>query len=178
MSNNSKILLPRVRLSFPSLFRFSTFGGDSTEKYDATFILDNAEHKTVIASIQSQIAVMVKEAFKTKTLPADKICLKDGSDSGREELEGKMVIKASTKKRPMVLGKDKAPITEEDNIIYGGCYVNAVISLWPQDNQWGRRLNASLLGVQFHSDGEAFGDAGIGAEAFDAFPDAEDDIAF
>jgi hypothetical protein len=100
--------------------------------------------------------------------------LKDGDESGREELEGKMVIKASTKKRPMIIGKDKAPITEDDNIIYGGCYVNAVISLWAQDNSWGKRINATLLGAQFHSDGEPFGDAGIDAGAFDAFPDTEE----
>jgi hypothetical protein len=49
-----------------------------------------------------------------------------------------------------------------------------VISLWAQDNSWGKRINATLLGAQFHSDGEAFGDAGIDAGAFDAFPDAEE----
>jgi hypothetical protein len=172
--SNEKLLLPHVRLSFPSLFRHSVFRGEPSGKFEATFILDKVEHKTLIASIQSQIAAMIKEAFKTKTLPADKLALKDGDESGREELEGKMVIKASTKKRPMIIGKDKAPITEDDNIIYGGCYVNAVISLWAQDNSWGKRINATLLGAQFHSDGEPFGDAGIDAGAFDAFPDAEE----
>lgn len=36
----SKIQLKAVRLSFPSLFQMGSFGGDSTGKYEATFVLD------------------------------------------------------------------------------------------------------------------------------------------
>jgi hypothetical protein len=157
------------------LFRTANFGGESTGKYESTFILDGVEHKTLIASIQSQIAEMIKENFKLKTLPADKICLKNGSDSGREELEGKFTIKGSTKKRPLVIDRDKTPLTEDDERIYAGCMVNGVISLWSQNNEFGKRINCSLLGVQFHSDNSPFGDAGLSPDEFSAFPDAEDE---
>ncbi|MDQ9777799.1 DUF2815 family protein, partial [Acinetobacter baumannii] len=36
--------------------------------------------------------------------------------------------------------------------------------LWCQDNNYGKRINASLRGVQFLKDGEAFAGGGIASE--------------
>lgn len=173
----SKIKIASARLSFPSLFTTAQFGNDDTGKYEATFILDKAEHAQTISQIQAQIDHLLKTELKGK-IPSDKICLKDGDESGRPEFEGKMTIKASTKRRPLVINRDKSPITAEDNIIYAGCYVHAIISLWAQNNQFGKRINASLDGVQFARDGEPFGDGGISANEFDAFGESDDDLAF
>jgi hypothetical protein len=168
----SKIKLQAVRLSFPSLFQQAVFSGESTGKYEATFVLDKKEHAKEIADIQSKIEAMMKETFKSK-IPSDKICLKDGDESGREEFSGKMTLKASTKKRPLVIDRDKTPITEEDNKVYAGCYVNVIFSLWAQSNSYGKRINAQLDGVQFARDGEPFGDGGTSVDEFDAFGDDE-----
>lgn len=170
----SKIKLGNARLSFPSLFQTATFNGDNTGKYEATFILDKVEHADVIAKIKDAINSIMKNDLKSK-LPADKICLKDGDETDRPEFQGKYTIKASTKKRPLVITRDKTPIVEEDNIVYGGCFVNGIVSLWAQNNGFGKRVNAQLEGVQFVKDGEPFGDAGIGIDAFDAFSDDFDD---
>lgn len=173
----SKIKIASARLSFPSLFQTAVFNGEDTGKYEATFILDKVEHAETIKAIQAQIDHLLKTELKGK-LPSDKICLKDGDESGRPEFEGKMTIKASTKRRPLVINRDKSPITVEDNIIYAGCYVHAIISLWAQQNSYGKRINASLDGVQFARDGEPFGDGGISANEFDAFGEFDDDVAF
>lgn len=173
----SKIKIASARLSFPSLFTTAQFGNDDTGKYEATFILDKVEHAETIKGIQAQIDHLLKTELKGK-IPSDKICLKDGDESGRPEFEGKMTIKASTKRRPLVINRDKSPITEADNIVYPGCYVHAIISLWAQNNQFGKRINASLDGVQFARDGEPFGDGGISANEFDAFGDETEEIAF
>lgn len=169
----SKIQLKAVRLSFPSLFQQATFSGESTGKYEATFVLDKKEHAKEIQLIQTQIDALMKETFKGK-IPSDKICLKDGDEAGRDEFSGKMTIKASTKKRPLVIDRDKTPITEDDNKVYAGCYVNAIVSLWAQANSYGKRINAQLDGVQFCRDGEPFGDSGISVDAFDAFGEEDD----
>jgi hypothetical protein len=68
-----------------------------------------------------------------------------------------------------VLHSDKTPLTEADGKPYAGCYVNASIELWAQDNNYGKRVNASLGGVQFARDGDAF--AGGGAASEDEFDD-------
>ena len=81
-----------------------------------------------------------------------------------------MSIKASSTKRPIVIDRDKSPLTEDDNRIYAGCRVNAVIELWAQNNNYGKRINASLLGVQFFKNDEPFADGGKGSLSdFEAF---------
>jgi hypothetical protein len=73
--------------------------------------------------------------------------------------------------------RDRSLITEDDNKLYAGCYVNAIIELWVQDNSYGKRVNANLLGVQFFKDGEPFAD-GVKASAddFDVFETEANDF--
>ena len=53
--------------------------------------------------------------------------------------------------------------------------VNAIIEIWPQDNQFGKRVNASLLGVQFVKDGERLAGGGVAAaDDFEAISGAAD----
>lgn len=169
----SKIKLQNVRLSFPSLFRKASFNGEET-KFEATLLIGKGD--PVIAEIQKAIAEKLKTDLKGAKLAADKICLKDGDDIDYDGYAGCMSIKASNPKRPLVIDNDKTPLSEDDNRIYAGCYVNAVIELWTQNNSWGKRINANLLGVQFFKDGEPFGDGGVSASVddFDAFGDDED----
>ena len=74
-------------------------------------------------------------------------------------LENSYQLAASEKTRPTVVNADKTPLTEEDGVIYDGCYVTAIIQLWAQDNKFGKRINANLIGVQFKGQGEALGSA-------------------
>lgn len=166
----SKIKLHNVRLSFPSLFRKAVFGGDET-KYEGTFLLDKKTHAEVIKKIETGIKAINADKHKGKSLAADKVCLKDGDTIDYDGYAGNMSIKASSTKRPMVIGTDRSPLTEDDGKPYAGCYVNAIVELWGQKNQFGERVNANLLAVQFAKDGEPFGD-GVTASV-DDFDDIE-----
>ena len=170
-----QLQISNVRLSFPNLFSTASFGGEDTGKYDATFILDKAENKGSIKEIQGAIKKLIKENLKGKNPGEDRICLKDGDETERDELQGAFSLKASTKKRPIVIDRDKTPLTEDDNKIYAGSFVNTIITLWTQNNAYGKRVNASLDGVQFCAHGDPFGAPGIDADAFDAFGVADDD---
>jgi len=67
-----------------------------------------------------------------------------------------------------VVDRDRTPLVAADGKPYAGCYVTAIVELWPQDNQYGRRINATLSGVQFERDGDAFGgSAPASADDFD-----------
>ena len=171
----AKITLKNVRISFPSVFRKATFSGEET-KFEATFLLNKKDQSDQIENLEEQIDDLLKEKLKGIKLKADKICLKDGDDIDYAGYAGNMSIKASSAKRPLVLGRDRSPLTEEDGKIYAGCYVNAIIELWAQNNQYGKRINANLLGVQFVKDGEPFAD-GVAASVddFDVFDDLDDD---
>lgn len=164
------IKLNHVRLSFPSLFQKAQFDGTET-KYEATFLLDKVKHAATIKEIEAFIAAKVASDLKGAKVPGNKLCLRDGDEVEYDGYAGHMTLKASTKKRPLVLNKDKSPLTEEDGVVYSGCYVNAIIDLWAQDNQFGKRINATLLGVQFAADGEAFSSGGKSAN-----PDDFDDL--
>lgn len=43
--------------------------------------------------------------------------------------------------------------------LYGGCFVNVAVRVWPQDNQFGRAIRCELIAIQFAEDGTPFGDA-------------------
>lgn len=171
----AKIKLQNVRLSFPSLFRKATFEGTET-KYEATFLLHKEDHADVIAEIKKQIAAGIKENLKGAKVASDKIALKDGDESGRDEYAGHYTLKAANAKRPKVIGRDKSPLAEDDDVIYSGCYVNAVVDPWYQSNAYGKRVNFNLLGVQFFKDGDAFESGSVADD--DDFEEFEGDDDF
>lgn len=152
--SNYKIKLNNVRLSFPSIFNKSEFNGQ-VGKFEATFLMNKESQAKMITDVEAQIALIQKDN-KAKVSP-DKICLKDGEFVDYDGYAGCMSIKAGSNRRPTIIDRDKAPIVEDDNIVYAGCYVNAVIELWYQDNSYGKRVNCNLLGIQFAKDGDTFG---------------------
>lgn len=160
-----KIKLNNVRLSFPSVFKKATFNGEET-KFEATLLINKETQADLVQKVKSAVAEKIKNDLKGAKISADRICFKDGDDIDYDGYADHYSIKAANNKRPLVIDADKTPLTEDDNRIYAGCYVNAIIELWAQDNSWGKRINANLLGVQFAKDGEPFGD-GVGASADD-----------
>lgn len=174
----AKLKLQNVRLSFPSLFHKAVFEGNET-KFEATFLLDKEKHADTIELIKSEISKCIKNNLKGAKLTADRLCLKDGDDFDYAGYAGQMSFKASNVKRPMIIDRDKSQLSEDDERLYAGCYVNAVVELWAQNNGFGKRINANLLGVQFYKDGEPFADGErASAEDFDAFDDEGEDDDF
>lgn len=175
--NNEKgtILVKNVRLSYPHLFEKFAMEGDDEAKarYSGKFLLDKDTHAEEIKAIRRHLMELQKEWFKGK-IGGDKLFFKDGEDSGKEEQEGCWVISAGDpKRRPQVLDKDKSPITEEDDIVYAGCFVHVLIRPWKQNHpKYGKRINANLIGVQFAKDGERFGEEPI--DASEEFDDEDD----
>lgn len=166
-----QITLLNVRLSYPHLFvaKAAQQGGDP--KYSAAFILDKKTQADQIKELQARIEEMIREA-KIKIDP-DKRCLKDGSTKPDSYGDDVFFINASNTVRPQVVDRKKNPLVDADKVIYGGCYVNAVIRLWTQSNQFGKRINASLEVVQFVKDGEPFGRKPV--DVATALPDLDSD---
>lgn len=169
------IKLEGVRLSFPHLFEAHSMEEGQEKKFGATFILDNDTHGKLLDKIESTIDRLALDHWKKKM--HFKTCLRDGNEKAQMDGygDGVMFISASRKTRPAVVDRAVSPIVEEDGIIYAGCFVNATIRLWVQDNKWGKRVNAELRAVQFVKDGESFGAGQVNAEdEFDAVADKVD----
>lgn len=170
--SEQRVVLKNVRLSFPALFRKAKFKGEET-KFEATLLIPK-DDKVNLRKINKLIEAAKAEA-KGK-IKADKICLKDGDESDYDGYEGHMSFKAANNKRPQVMDRDKTPLTEEDGVVYAGCYVNASVGVWVQDNDYGKRINGNLYGIQFVKDGEPFGSGAVDVtDDFDDLGDDEDD---
>jgi len=176
-----KVKLSNVRLAFPELFEAkSGKDGEGEPKFRASFIID--PKNPCLAAIRDAIDAVGKEkwgakweAVKKGIESKDHTCLHDGDNKADYDgYEGNFFVSASNKSRPLVIDADKTPLVQSDGRPYSGCYVNGSIELWAQDNSYGKRINASLRGVQFVRDGEAF--AGGGAASVDEFDSVEDDL--
>ena len=195
-----EVMIKHVRIAFPVLHEPKPFSGGDKESYSALLILDHTEHAADLANLEKAIKALCKEKwgakagamFKAMTAKGN-LCLRDGADKAQYEgFDGNMYIstRAKVSDKPLVIDRNKQPLTEDSGKPYSGCYVNVKIVLWPQDNQYGQRINAQILGVQFDSDGEAFSGGGTAsADDFeemeavdegvdDLFGETEDDVAF
>ncbi|WP_419618367.1 ssDNA-binding protein [Thiolapillus sp.] len=157
----SKIVLKNVRLSYPELFTPGSFEGVSTGKYSATFMIPKTdEYKDLISKIGTTIKSLIAENGGVR-IASDRICFRDGDQSGKEDYEEHWTLRASTKKgRPPQLLKPSLdlndPITEADGLLLAGCYVSASLRIWYQQN-YGRRINAELLAIAYVGPGEPLG---------------------
>ena len=155
-------------------FKTEQYAGEDTEKYAATFLIPKSDTKTVTAIEQACKQALVEKYGEGKVPKGFKMPLVDGDEKEYQGYADHVCIKASTKKRPTLVNRDKTPIVEEDGILYGGCYVNVSIDLWVMDNAYGKKVLASLNAIQFVKDGEAFGTKSEGADCFESLDDDDD----
>lgn len=88
---------------------------------------------------------------------ADKTCIHDGdAKPDWDGFAGNLYIAASSKKAPSVRNRDATVITEADGVFYSGCMCDLYLDLWAMDNQFGKRINCTLRGVQFRANADAF----------------------
>lgn len=179
----AKIKLQNVRLSFPNLFTAKKQDADSSSPptFSAGFLIDPSDKQ--IKMIEDAMIQVAKDKWNTKwetvykgMKVSDKLALHDGDTKAQYAgYEGMMFINANNPVRPLVLDRDKSPLTEQDGKPYGGCYVNVSLEIWAQDNKFGKRINASLGGVQFVRDGDRFGGGSSADESdFDELAEGAD----
>jgi len=173
-----KLKLKNTRLAFPTLFEAKTVNGEGKPAFSASFLLDPADPQ--VEMLNQAIDAVAKEKWGAKAdailkqmRAQDKVCLHDGDlKANYDGFPGSLYVSSRSATRPLVIDADKTPLSEQDGKPYAGCYVNCSIELWAQDNNYGKRINASLRGVQFRRDGDAF--AGGGAASEDEFDNIAD----
>lgn len=179
MADSDEIKLERVRLSFPDIWKAKSIKPGDEPKFSASLLLDKEAHAAEIKHLKAIIWGLAISALggKEKAIEVIKkgnIALHEGSDKTYDGYgEHNMYLTASTTRRPAVIDRDRTPLAEDDRKPYPGCYVNAVVRVWPMNNNFGKRINCELLGIQFVADGEPFGPSPFNPD--DHFENLEED---
>ena len=185
---SKKIMLRNVRLSYEHIFTPTKFDDTQEAKYSATFIIpkDHADLPAMKRAMMEAGAETFASDFTGKGWPKGYTCsLKDADvdTNGLGEVlaeknaayAGCYILEANSTRRPVAVNRDKSAVTEDDGIIYSGCYVNA--SLAAAGYTFGKMkkgVKCYLNGVQFVKDGDRFGsDATNDFDALDG-EDGED----
>lgn len=197
-----KLMIQNARVSFANgLFTATALEEGQTKKFGADFIIDDkttvlevrADGSKVKTTLKAAELAVANEAKKGKgqewldDLEASKKSYRNGNKrknkSGEvyEGYEGRWYVTAKNATRPTLLDKGRQPVTEEDGVIYSGCYVNVSMDLYANTVPKRQGVFAGLKGVQFAGDGDSFGGGGGTARAdeFDEVTEGADadDIA-
>lgn len=196
--------LNNVRLSFPKLDDpdYFTPGTKSrpTEKrrWSASFHIHKTDPQK--AAVDAALKKLAEEKWAAKAntnllniLPDPKGCC--WQDGARKEMPDVFILNShryENQGRPIVIDSDMTSIYKQIEAggrlvatneialgkagrIYSGCYVNAKVEFWAQDNPSGKGLRATLLVVQRLKDGDAFGGgAAPNAEEFGEITEGAD----
>ena len=180
----ARVQIKDVRITFPQLWEPKQVNGQGDPKFSASFLMpkDHPQIGEVKAALTEAATAKwgPKAADTLKALFAqDRLALHDGdAKSDYDGYEGNLFVNASNKIRPLVVDQGRTPLAASDGKPYSGCYVNAIVEFWAQDNQFGKRVNASLLGVQFSKDGDRLAGGGVAsANDFEALPQAATEAA-
>lgn len=179
-----KIMLPGLRMAFPSIFEASSIEG-GTPKFNLKLVVPPS-NTALVKQLDDAMMTVAKEkwgakaesvfAALVKTGKKPEVCfVREGYKNRDGEVysgfEDQFYFTASSDTRPLIIDRDKSPLIAADGRPYAGCYVNTSVEIWAQDNKWGRAIRAQLKGVQFVKDGDAF------SGGAPASPDEFDDLA-
>ena len=193
----SIITLKNCRASFLTLGEPEYFGGSKQKptdkrRWSATGLLPYADPQ--IKAVDAMVQEVGKAKWEKKwptiwenisTTP-NLFFKMDGKRKDYAGYEGHFALTAhrnEDKGRPVVIDSDKSPIYKptgelyegKGGRIYSGCYVNMQIEFWCQDNNNGKAVRATLLGIQRRRDGDAFaGGVAPDPDAFEEITEGSD----
>ena len=178
----TRVTIKNVRFQYAqSLFTAKKpQNGEGKEKFSVVGILERTHLQ--LAEIKAAIVEAATNKWKDKAseilkalAAGDRIALHDGdAKADKPGFKGNYYINASNELRPVVVGPSREPLVAADGKPYSGSYGTIIVEFWPQDNTFGKRINASLMGAQFVKDGERLSGGGVAAaDDFEAIPQPE-----
>ena len=175
------IFLSNVRLSFPKLIEPEAFQNNPDKKFSADFL--TVPNGPNFAAFMGEVGKIATEKWKDHAAAVLQMCQGDRKlrcyGAGNEKVDKKtfkpyvgydgvayISANSSSDRPPRMIRLDGTECENANTMertalarkLYGGCYVNAAIRPWAQDNQFGRAIRCELIAVQFFADGEPFGE--------------------
>lgn len=174
-----KITTQLFRVSFPEVFEARSFQG-SDPKYSIQMLFP--KDTTDMNELISEVKRLAQEKWGKKKPKGFTNPIKDGdtlTDSDDEEIEstkGYWVVRASSKRKPGIVDKDKNLITaEEADEFYPGCWARATLNGFTYDTKGNKGVSFGLNNLQKLKDDEPFGGRTSPENDFDDDIDEDDD---
>lgn len=178
------IYLSNVRLSFPHLVesRAATDNPGAVKKFSADFILtpDHAGFQQFYQRYSAlalgkwgehaaAVMQLIQNDRKTRCYGNGNEKVNNKTFQPYDGYKDMVFISANNANQPQMIQADGNPVDAGNTMayqalarkMYGGCYVNAAIKPWVQDNKHGRGIRCDLVAIQFAADGEAFGEGAV-----------------
>lgn len=178
-------VLANVRLNYANIFEPKSVN-NSEPKYSVSLIIDKEDSDTLAVARGA-----IKNAVETGTgkwggkVPRNlKTPLRDGDEERDDEAYANaMFINATSKVQPIVVGKEKDPVTGRATVlgpedVYSGSYANVVVNFFAFDVNGNRGIAAGLGNIQKERDGEPLGGSRIRPEDTFEFDTGASDLAF
>jgi hypothetical protein len=190
------IFLSNVRLSFPHLAEPQRQQSENGERvsYNAEFIMLPTDpgwasffkvvNEMAVAKWGTNAAAvlqMVQQDRKKRCYGGGEEKVNQKTFQPYDGYPGHVFITAGRNTMPQIIGADGQAIPPENTMacqavarkMYGGCYVNAAVKPWLQENKHGRGVRCDLVAVQVFADGTPFGEGAVDASnLFGATPAA------
>ncbi len=164
----------KVRASYVHLFQPRTPDSGGEPKYSVTLLIpktDTATINSIYVEMERAKQEGAQKAFNGNIPPQCRTPLYDGDGyrpSGEafgEECRGCMVITASAKQQPVIVGLDMQNIINPADV-YSGCYIRANINFFAYNSNGNKGVGCGLNAVQKIGDGDPLGGRVSVEEAF------------
>jgi hypothetical protein len=179
------IYLSNVRVSFPQLAepkKTTNEKGEVRTAWSADLIMP--ADSPVFKQFMQQYMTLATEKWKERAQTIMQMIQNDRKSRcygmGTEKInkttllpydgyDGNAYISAISNRQPQMIQPNGSPVDASNSMayqaiarsIYGGCYVNAAVRPWLQENTHGRGVRCDLVAIQFAKDGDAFGGGSI-----------------
>lgn len=181
------VLCRDCRLAYPHAFEpYKGKDAGAKAKYGTVGLWPKADKARLpsVKMIADHIKIMMAEN-RTDEIAATNKFLRNGDLSGKADFKGNWTISASELRPPTLRSNRRDPRSgkvinlqpgRDNGVIYGGCWANILIRPWWMNNNWGKKVNAGLVAIQFLRDDEPFGQGRVAEEDIDAtFDEFADD---
>ena len=159
--NQTKILTPTFRVSFPQIFEPGEFNGKET--YSLTMLFDKSADL-------SELKAAVKKAAEEKwgkKMPANlRNPIRDGAEKSHlDGYDGCMFIRASSKTKPGLVDQNCVEIINPSDF-YAGSLARATVVAFAYDQAGNKGVSFLLSNIQKVADGESFSSRGRASDDF------------
>lgn len=178
MAQSEKIVTPRFRAAFVSVFRAKAQANGGEPKYSIAMLFPKAKGKgkdPVKTMLENLLKAAVdatswddktKQRVLSENIPKR---IKDGDLESYAGYEGNWAINASNARQPGVIDADKTELHTADEF-YSGCYARATITAytWEKGEGYAAGVGFSLGNLQKLADGDRLDGSTTAEDDFDA----------